>query len=333
MYGELATALTNRENHRTDTEYEDSLIAKIFVFQFVNSYTSFYYLAFIAPYLPRPGGLDDDGTEGDYIGDCGYDDCMIPLAINLAIIFGTALTVNNFIEIVLPLIQNHLKQKSESKGATTEMTPPEKEYILLPYDVMASSMKDYAEVAIQFGFMTIFIVALPMACLVALCNNIVEVKVDGWKLLNIHQRPVPKTAEDIGTWQAVFTVISTIAVVTNAGLICFTMSLLNDYAISTRLWIFFAFQWTLILLQQALAMIIPDEPLEVTIQRRRNEFIVSKIIDKVPDEADENTEANPVGDVGSVEKKKYEMVLKTYPTQGDRRSSAEHVSALHEKST
>lgn len=177
VYGELATALTNRENHRTDTEYEDSLIAKIFVFQFVNSYTSFYYLAFIAPYLPRPSGLADDGDEADYVGDCGFDDCMIPLAINVAIIFGSALTVNNFIEIVVPLVQNHLKQKSESKGATAELTAPEKEYILLPYDVMSSSMKDYAEVALQFGFMTIFIVALPMACLMSLFNNIIEVSV------------------------------------------------------------------------------------------------------------------------------------------------------------
>ena len=45
VYGKVAVKLTRRENHRTDTEYEDSLIAKIFVFQFVNSYTSFYYLA------------------------------------------------------------------------------------------------------------------------------------------------------------------------------------------------------------------------------------------------------------------------------------------------
>ena len=45
IYGKVAVKLTKRENHRTDTEYEDSLIAKTFVFQFVNSYTSFYYLA------------------------------------------------------------------------------------------------------------------------------------------------------------------------------------------------------------------------------------------------------------------------------------------------
>ncbi len=33
---------------RTETEFVDSLILKIFFFQFINSYASFFFLAFIA---------------------------------------------------------------------------------------------------------------------------------------------------------------------------------------------------------------------------------------------------------------------------------------------
>jgi Calcium-activated chloride channel len=33
IYGFIATALNDHENHRTDTEYEDNLIAKVFIFQ------------------------------------------------------------------------------------------------------------------------------------------------------------------------------------------------------------------------------------------------------------------------------------------------------------
>lgn len=53
----VANALSERENHRTDTQYEDSMIAKIFIFQFVNSYASFFYLAFIAQYVGKAGWL------------------------------------------------------------------------------------------------------------------------------------------------------------------------------------------------------------------------------------------------------------------------------------
>jgi hypothetical protein len=35
IYSYIATALTDRENHRTDTEYEDSMISKLFLFQVI----------------------------------------------------------------------------------------------------------------------------------------------------------------------------------------------------------------------------------------------------------------------------------------------------------
>ena len=38
--------LTNWENHRTQTAYDDALIIKLFAFQFVNNYASLIYIAF-----------------------------------------------------------------------------------------------------------------------------------------------------------------------------------------------------------------------------------------------------------------------------------------------
>jgi hypothetical protein len=72
VYHELAVSLTDKENHRTDTEYEDALISKLFAFQFVNSYGSFFYIAFI-----KKGA-----------GDPCQGSCMSELSLALAIIFG-----------------------------------------------------------------------------------------------------------------------------------------------------------------------------------------------------------------------------------------------------
>lgn len=66
--------------------------------------------------------------------------------------------------------------------------------------MVTSSLEDYAEVAIQFGYTALFVSALPFAAAFALISNIVEIKGDAYKLLNLHQRPVPKGCEDIGTW-------------------------------------------------------------------------------------------------------------------------------------
>jgi hypothetical protein len=65
---------------------------------------------------------------------------------------------------------------------------------------MSSSLEDYAEVAIGFGYTALFVSALPLAATFSYVSNIVEVKADCWKLLNLHQRPFPKGCEDIGSW-------------------------------------------------------------------------------------------------------------------------------------
>ena len=40
--------LTNLENHRTQTEHNDAKILKSAIFSFVNTYVSFFYIAFVA---------------------------------------------------------------------------------------------------------------------------------------------------------------------------------------------------------------------------------------------------------------------------------------------
>ena len=47
IYRKVAKRLTEWENHRTQSEFEHSLIVKNFIFQFVNSYISLFYIAFV----------------------------------------------------------------------------------------------------------------------------------------------------------------------------------------------------------------------------------------------------------------------------------------------
>ena len=81
IYAELSIKLTNYENHRTDTEYEDAMIVKSFAFQFINSYASFFFLAFIASYLSKSN--NQVGTN--FRGQCGAPTCMTPLHEHLLI--------------------------------------------------------------------------------------------------------------------------------------------------------------------------------------------------------------------------------------------------------
>jgi hypothetical protein len=99
-----------------------------------------------------------------------------------------------------------------------------------------------------------------------------------------YQRPIPSGAQDIGTWQSIFNIISVAAVITNAGLVCFTMDVLWRYSLFGRVWVFIGFQWVIIGCQFLSQLVIEDIPEEVTIQLQRNEFINLKVIEKVEDE-------------------------------------------------
>lgn len=272
IYSFVANALAERENHRTNTEFEDSMITKIFLFQFVNSYASFFFLAFVA----------------EHFGDCPESGCMSVLAINLAIIFGSRLATGNLMELLIPYLSYQYKYSKQMLLYGDKISRPEKEHMLDPYDSMASSLEDYAELAIQFGYTAMFVTALPCAALFACVSTMVEIKGDGWKLLNLHQRPFPKGAEDIGMWQSIFLMIAVIAVVTNAGLTVFTMSVLDDYSEVFRYWVFILFQWVVFAFQAFIMEAIPDIPEEIEIQLERTDFIVRKLIDKVGDDIEDD---------------------------------------------
>lgn len=182
IYQFVATALTDSENHRTDTQYEDNLITKVFMFQFLNSYASFFFLAFIAEWLPKPDGVPDN-----FIGQCGAVNCMKPLAINLAIIFGTRLVVKNVMDIGMPYYKAQVKYKAETQDMdpSKQLTPPEQDYMLMQYDVLVESIGNYADAAIQFGYSSLFVTALPMAPFFSFLSNIIRNKLNIYKLTTV----------------------------------------------------------------------------------------------------------------------------------------------------
>jgi len=67
IYAGIAVKMTDWENQRTETSYCDSLILKSFLFQFVNSYAAFYFVAFVKP-------NENDFGLGGFFGSC---DCFV----------------------------------------------------------------------------------------------------------------------------------------------------------------------------------------------------------------------------------------------------------------
>lgn len=81
---------------------------------------------------------------------------------------------------------------------------------------------EYLEMILQYGFITIFVVAFPLAPTFALINNIFEMRFDAKKLLVHYRRPIFARVRSIGIWYRILDCISKLSVITNGFIIAFT---------------------------------------------------------------------------------------------------------------
>ncbi|XP_056015162.1 anoctamin-4-like isoform X6 [Ostrea edulis] len=223
FYQKVAFFLTELEQHRTLTEWEDAFTFKMFMFQFVNFYSSIFYIAFFkGKFVGRPGdynrSLLDTRQE-----ECDPSGCLIELCIQLGIVMVGKQIFNNVKEILIPKLlvwfrsRQSLKEKSEEKVYSRW----EQDYNLASMPALGL-FDEYLEMVIQYGFVTIFVAAFPLAPLFALINNIIEIRVDSYKFTTQWKRPLAERAQDIGIWFGILRGISAIAVISNAAIIAFT---------------------------------------------------------------------------------------------------------------
>lgn len=224
VYNKIAYVLTDWECLRTQSDYDSSLTTKLYVLQFVNYYSSIFYIAFFkGRFAGRPG--DYNTFFGARQEEC-QGTCLMELCIQLAIIFvGKQLIQNNLMEILLPRIKQWLRKKFYPEPIVDKsiLKPWEKDFMLEELG-QYGLFSEYLEILIQFGFVTLFVAAFPLAPLCALINNIIEIRSDANKFVTQYRRPMGARAQNIGVWYDVLVVVSRLAVLTNAFVIAFTSS-------------------------------------------------------------------------------------------------------------
>mmetsp|Transcript_1583 Transcript_1583/g.1544 ORF Transcript_1583/g.1544 Transcript_1583/m.1544 type:complete len:292 (+) Transcript_1583:913-1788(+) len=159
IYRKVAKKLTDWENYETRSQYMDALTIKLFSFQFVNSYISLIYIAFI---------------KGRWEG-CADGDCMYELSVQLGAIYFINLFLN-LIELGLPYLKGKwkmYKHKKHSDGAL--VSKEDHELTLSSYE---TPLDDYMEMVIGYGYVVLFSVAFSFTPLIVLCLSALELRVD-----------------------------------------------------------------------------------------------------------------------------------------------------------
>jgi len=107
VYAYLAGILNYWENHRTETEYTDNLIAKTMMFQFINNYFTLFYIAFLINIQFYPGM--QTGCDGK--------SCMAELQWQLLIVFTGKTVAKKAVEMAKPFVHGFCESRKTKKVA------------------------------------------------------------------------------------------------------------------------------------------------------------------------------------------------------------------------
>ncbi|XP_048117489.1 anoctamin-10 isoform X1 [Alosa alosa] len=254
LYRYAAEFLTDWENHRLETSYQNHLVLKVLVFNFFNCFASLFYIAFV---------MQD----------------VVLLRQSLATLLITSQILNQIMEAFLPYWLQRRRNKKAHKRlhrvmADQELPLAQQAQLELDMSTYLGTFDDYLEQFLLFGYVSLFSCVYPLAAVLVVLNNITEVYSDAFKMCHVFKRPFAEPASNIGVWQLAFETMSVIAVVTNCALIGLSPQVKAYFLESDTQLILLVVcvEHILLAFKFILAFVIPDVPKHIQNKLARLEF-------------------------------------------------------------
>ncbi|XP_076125714.1 anoctamin-10 [Alosa pseudoharengus] len=250
-YGKVALTLTEWENHREESAFQNHHTTKVIVFTFFNCFAVLFHIAFVKQDLPL-------------------------LRKRLASLLIVTQLVSQLTEVAVPFAIDRIFNPPERKE---EDDDPEVDAIIAQSNLptFPGLFSEYIELLVQFGYLSLFSCVYPLTALFLLLNNLTELRTDAFKLCKLFRKPFHPPTASIGVWQVAFEVLGFMSVMSNCWLLLMSPRLqefseeagLNG---TQLLVVAVLVEHILIVVKLVVAFIIPDEPDWVRIQREKIEF-------------------------------------------------------------
>ena len=303
----ISVKLNDYENHKTPTQYHDSLITKNLTFEFVNYYGIIAYIAVGRAWVFRSNtGLFGESTLADscFSIDPNSDSssCMMDLTIQMAVIFIARAIVRHILNFLEPIYSRFfegmkyggfsggiksIRSKYTYKASNTAEIP--QLYVdmsLTSVDIWKTHLDGYDSATVQMGFIMLFSLAFPLAPILAAIHNIIQWRIDAHNLLYRYKRPFALQAANIGVWEYWIVIIAYLGVVMNALILSFTSQYIfdriKDFSERTqneqwqvRLLFIIIFEHAVLFVVLIINILIPNMPDRAIISLKRQAYIES----------------------------------------------------------
>lgn len=174
----------------------------------------------------------------------------------------------------------------DSDDANEIAIDPFKSFVYHNYDHVREHVTSYNTLLGLLVLSWTFGAALPAIFALVFVWLAVETRGQAWLLLYLYPRPVPRAAENIEPWLDIFDSAITVGILTNAGLIVFTMREFSKWSLGHQCALWIGIVLALLGYRAILRRYCAALPEEVIVQKQRNEFIEHKLVKRHPDVED-----------------------------------------------
>ena len=207
IYYYVAKYLNEWENHFTINKKTTSFAQKLILFDFLNSYSSLFYIAFIKPY-----------NEG-----CVNDNCLKELETQMYSIFLIYVAVFIFELFYLYGIYYYNKKKLGNINIGNSL-----EIQGLEHQMMMSPMEDinleYNDIINQFGYACLFSVAAPLTPLIVFLLAIINRITNYYKFVQLKRIDTLWECNGISFYNYIIKIFLFVGIMVNVAIFLFTNS-------------------------------------------------------------------------------------------------------------
>uniref|UniRef100_A0A7N1A5W1 Anoctamin transmembrane domain-containing protein n=1 Tax=Kalanchoe fedtschenkoi TaxID=63787 RepID=A0A7N1A5W1_KALFE len=259
--GKISVGLIKHESNENREYQANSLVYKVFGLYFMQTYIGLLYHAL----LHR-----------------NFDTLREMLLERLII----TEVIQNFVESSFPYLKyiynmhkafRDSKRSNElSEGKVKFATKTENEYLKPTYAASIGEefedglFDDYLELALRFGLVTMFACAFPLVFAFASLINLMEIRMDAFKLLTMFKRPVPRVASTNGAWLNIFQFLIVTSICTNCAILVCLYDKERKWKVEPGLAAILVMEHVLLLVKFGFSRFIPEEPAWVRASRMKN---------------------------------------------------------------
>uniref|UniRef100_A0A671V5Q2 Anoctamin n=1 Tax=Sparus aurata TaxID=8175 RepID=A0A671V5Q2_SPAAU len=215
FYERVAVWITDMEIPKTHLEYENRLTMKMFLFQFVNYYSSCFYVAFFkGKFVGYPGHYTYMFGKQSKLRneECDPGGCLIELTTQLVIVMAGKQLWGNIQEALLPLMRNWWSSRKGRHNPENHYSRWEQDHVL----------QNFGQLGLFYEYLEMGDLFLEHFHFLLTCS----IRVDAWKFTTQFRRPVASKARNIGAWQEILNAVAILSVVTNAFIMAFTSDMI-----------------------------------------------------------------------------------------------------------